>query len=776
MAKVRNCLMIFGWLALFFSCSQPEKSSESQLFRSVPIDAFAIVQINNSGSFIQALMHDNSMWRQLLSIPAVRELHSDISIFDSVVSSNTSFRETVSHSPVFFSFHRRGRNDARYMMYVQMKNDIGNDLSAFIQGLKDRGILVKEKSYDNTEIRTISGSTKEISFAAVGNLFVMSPSVPLIEEAIRQTQQQVSLHNDSNFRKILGTAGKKVEGNVLINLKQFTPWIGASFRRELRSQSADEGPLAQWIGLDIMLQNDRLMLTGLSLASAHDPSLYLQVFKDQAPPEPTMISIFPNTVSSFVFFGFSDTKRFIRDQKIYLDRNGQLATWQVVLSGLSNKYDIDAEELFLSNLNGEMGVAWTASPDSSVYYILSMKDKEQITAALRKMVPEEKRFSIKISEQQFPCFALTDPDLFSDVYRHYFFRKQAPFVSFIDNYLIAAASRESLKEFLYLNQTGNRLINSSNFKEFNENIPGQSNLLIYSDIARSSGFLNEFFDMPVSPLWLKAFDRSNGACIQFSSEGKELFYTNLLLQYRAKEENGVNMVWKYKTDTLAVYPPQLVINHNSKQSEVMTQDLKNTLYLVDLNGRLLWKKTLKEPIISGIVQIDYYRNGKLQYLFNTSSELHLMDRNGEYIKGYPVKLKTEAAGPVLAVDYEKTRDYRFFIALKDRGVYCLNKDGKAIDGWKFEKTTDLVTKPIQYFKVADKDFIVFTDNKQIYFLNRKGDARFRITEPISVSSGSGIFYEAKSSLRSEHFICADSIGNIILIYTDGHIEKISADG
>ena len=69
-----------------------------------------------------------------------------------------------------------------------------------------------------------------------------------------------------------------------------------------------------------------------------------------------------------------------------------------------------------------------------------------------------------------------------------------------------------------------------------------------------------------------------------------------------------------------------------------------------------------------IYQIDFYKNGKLQLLFNTAAQLHLLDRNGNYVERYPVKLRSPATNGMALFDYEKSRDYRIFLAAEDKGV------------------------------------------------------------------------------------------------------------
>ena len=63
------------------------------------------------------------------------------------------------------------------------------------------------------------------------------------------------------------------------------------------------------------------------------------------------------------------------------------------------------------------------------------------------------------------------------------------------------------------------------------------------------------------------------------------------------------------------------------------------LYLLSNTGKILWKKNVKEKFLGDVLQVDYFANNKLQLLFVTENYIHVMDRNGNYLKDFPVKIK-----------------------------------------------------------------------------------------------------------------------------------------
>ena len=64
--------------------------------------------------------------------------------------------------------------------------------------------------------------------------------------------------------------------------------------------------------------------------------------------------------------------------------------------------------------------------------------------------------------------------------------------------------------------------------------------------------------------------------------------------------------------------------------------------------------------------IDYFRNGKYQLLFSGRNYLHLLDRNGNYVERYPVKLRSPATNALALFDYDNNRNYRLMRGRQDR--------------------------------------------------------------------------------------------------------------
>ena len=197
-----------------------------------------------------------------------------------------------------------------------------------------------------------------------------------------------------------------------------------------------------------------------------------------------------------------------------------------------------------------------------------------------------------------------------------------------------------------------------------------------------------------------------GIIVQFVTEG-EMYYSNISLGYTSQIKEKAHTVWESLLDSTAIGKPYLTINHYTSEKEIIVQDAKNTLYLINSAGRILWKVRLEDPIMGEIYQIDYYNNGKLQYLFNTPTGIHLLDRNGNYVERYPVKLRADATNGLALFDYDKRKEYRIFVACENRKVYVYDIEGNIVPGWKFPGSEGTVQKPVQHFRIGERTILFF---------------------------------------------------------------------
>jgi hypothetical protein len=312
------------------------------------------------------------------------------------------------------------------------------------------------------------------------------------------------------------------------------------------------------------------------------------------------------------------------------------------------------------------------------------------------------------------------------------------------------------------------------FKEFKNNLSPRLNFCFYCNLNKAHGVFSPYLTSEISRNWLKylpVFQSVQVMGLQLYHSNKML-YANLLVKYLKDFSLTTQTVWESKLDTLAAFKPVFVMNHRSGQNEVFVQDLNHNIYLINQVGRVLWKIQLSEPINSEVFQVDYFRNGKLQLMFSTRQMLYLIDRNGNFIEKYPVKLRSPATCGLAVFDYENSRDYRLFIACEDRHIYAYTKEGNLIPGWQFGESESEVTQPLNHFRVGDKDFLVFGDGLKTYILDRKGSTRVNVDTFFPRSAFNNYLLDLPRDGTAPSVVTTDTTGKVYFIDFTGNVRTL----
>ena len=185
-------------------------------------------------------------------------------------------------------------------------------------------------------------------------------------------------------------------------------------------------------------------------------------------------------------------------------------------------------------------------------------------------------------------------------------------------------------------------------------------------------------------------------------------------------------------------------------------DKQNNVSLINKEGLVLWTINIPGEIVSEIHQIDLYQNNKFQYVFNTRTQLYVIDRMGNKVGKFPLTLKSMASNGVSIVDYGKNKEFRFFVAGEDKKIYAFDRWGKLVQNWSFAGSESLITNPGKRFEVGDKDYLVFSDKQNTYFLDRQGKSRDIPALPFD-HSGNQIYFFNDSNPR---LITTDLSGKI----------------
>lgn len=128
--------------------------------------------------------------------------------------------------------------------------------------------------------------------------------------------------------------------------------------------------------------------------------------------------------------------------------------------------------------------------------------------------------------------------------------------------------------------------------------------------------------------------------------------------------------------------PWTVKNCASGKNNTLVQNANLSLSLKDETGKALWTVPFSGKLCGTVCNIDYFRNGKIQFLFASGSKIYLLDRLGRLVSPFPMDLgKKIVLGPA-AYDFSGARKYNILVLFEDNSIGMYNLEGKVPSQWK----------------------------------------------------------------------------------------------
>lgn len=781
-------LIIAGFATFVYLWLNNKNSKTYDAIQAVPIDASIIVRIEDFEKF-KDVLSQSEVWESITNIELFENISSTIGFVDSLSNSNALIKKIAHNNTIYLAVDASVGSSLSYILTVNIPNDINHSDIFSLSKLLAVGLYKdQEKYFNQTSILNFNkgnGSFQAISLAINNGILLISNSPLLIEKSISQLDNDISLLNNQQFIAINKTAGSKVNANIYFNLKYTPQLLKPLLNEKYKKGVGTLGDIAQWVELDLDLSKNKMVMSGLSTI-ADSTNSYLRLFKKQKPIDNEMVSVIPSETGLLIWLGITNLNLYLDDYRSYLDKKGEIFNYTQNLGRYRNLIGIEVQQLFETIISEEVGVVFVPSVTNNTkddWYIVSKTKsasatKEQLLKAIEvyskqthtetstnpKVIKFDKEKSVEVYHQPIQgLFSIAFGSLFQNVNDSYF--------CFIDNWLIMGESPESLESFVKSNIRNNVLQKNEQFKQFSNELPKKNNYIVYINPKLIDKISNDFLN--TNNNLSTSLGNFQGITYQLIG-GNNLIFNTLTITSaeEVKTTSKKSGAWETKLDGLPIIKPQIVINHISKDKEILVQDSEFNIYLINSIGRILWKRKLDEAIISEINQVDIFKNRKLQLAFNTSKKLYIIDRNGKDLTGFPVTYSAPATNPVSIIDYDGSRDYRFFQACSDRKIYVYDSKGKSIKGWQFNKTESTVTDRIGFVRNGGLDYLIVFDSNRPYILNRKGEERVKLKKYFSKAPNSS--FALVTDINGKPTITTtDTIGLVRNIYFDGTVSDVA---
>lgn len=685
------------FISLLFNCSN-SSSNKSKLIDFVPENTDIIIKSSNLESFTNSI--NNSDFLQELS---------NTTSFKNLEGKLESLSHLKPNSDILICLNKDENDSVQYSIITKQYNNlfITDSLPNYIE----ESLVYKNK--------TITKSTlnKNTFYSVIIDSTFFASSSKIITENVFNAKNE-----DIDFEKIYSTINNDKTASIII--KPNNPFIKTFFIND----SLNLNTFTNYIAIDTEISQDDIIINGITKAVDSTESL-INIFKNTIPQENLIQTITPANSDGYISFTFNDFK--------------------VIETNLNRfrKTDSIINTTLFDNIT-EVGVIYE---DKNRAIVLNSLD---VIATKDALISEQNSID---TYRQIDIYSFSKPDLFTNTFSPLILFNDATKYCVLDNFFVFANSIETLQNIItnYLNKT--TLSGRSYFEDIKAQLTDESSLILVvkptnlETILSKNGLENSSYEL----------NKYNTSAIQFIYETNFAHINGVIKKSKAKATlNSVSEELNIKLEKNLLNAPQLVINHVTKQKEIVVQDINNNLYLISNKGKILWKKRLHGPVLGKIEQIDIYKNGKLQFAFATPNRVYVLDRNGKDVAPFPGKFNDEITQPLSVFDYDKNKKYRLLVT-QGRNLLMYNVEAKLVNGFNFKSANGKIICQPKHFRIGSKDYITFKTNSKLYILNRTGAERVTPKTSNNYSDNQIYLYENK-------FVTTTSNGDFITIDTRGN--------
>jgi len=764
-------------------------------WEAVPADAFFIVETNDFPELLTRITDPAGILSGLPGMKWASSLVESASALDSVTGS-TEVRELISNRRMIISFHVSGQNNTVPLAVMTTGPSFtARKLAALCS--QSGGAVTDRRDLGGTRTFTVTYSRenkqKIVYLALTSGIMIITPSESLLAAALDNRSTGSDIRLQQGFSMVANAAGKDAD-NLFLLFRNLPGFIKSFIDPE---DIAAITTVAIAGGGDLNVAEEGICISGfLSTVGAGTGADRL---RDVAPAECGVHELLPRNTLSYR----TVMRRALLTGETATDPASINATDLALI--LSPYTGSEVTEALISISEGQESIR-----------IFRMTDRQSAERVLRERLTAKYR-SMGLRENHFVASAMESDGDEAILYRMPFTgvasilagaernRTRDEWVTFARSYMIFSGSPEALARVLRESDSENTLINDPDFREMEKTMPTKSSFLFWSSgsALRSlvSGYLTPEAAGALTDMTLSGI---SGAGLSLTPSN-DMIYMSLSVRYNDGERQqgrtagasttsaaataaaegtvqaaspgadsaGLKLLWKVKLDAEPAIRPFFFTNHNTGATEIFIQDRNNNIYLISPSGKILWKAAIREKITGDIFMIDYYKNGKLQLLFTGRDYMHLIDRNGNYVDKYPLKMRSPASGSLAVFDYDNNKDYRLFIAGEDRRVYAYDRSGMPVKGWNLFTARGKVTDPVAFFRVRGKDYLFVADDQAVYVLDRTGNIRVAHQEPLIKAPGSA----ARLAVGGEPAIIFSAPdGATVRLMFDGSVRRDTVTG
>ncbi|NRA93509.1 MAG: ribonuclease HII [Psychroserpens sp.] len=685
-------------LLTILGCKMDDRSS-SNIYQYIPDQSSLVIKVNSLNN-IEGALSNNLLLSELSKTAHLNSLKNALKSIDLLNTNDTCI--------LAFS---KGENDSiEYSLVTRNYKDL-------FQPDSSNNTSFETLRIDNNLITKIDYKNNHYYSAIRDSIFLISNSKKHLKTSLQVDQ------NQDKFQDLFKVSKTDKSASIYIDLNQ------SDFRPEiLGSNTQNNTQFADFILIDVDLNQDDILFNGITKTKDSSNSL-INAFKSTIPQENLIARVIPNNTDQYI--------------SVTAD-NFSMYCEQIKPSSAEDSLTVQSNYLETAN---EIGFV---SFDVNKAIVLRSIDPEITFESLTQEMASTYR--------TIPIYNFEDEDLFEVYFDSFFTLEALSHYTRIEDYFIFSDQTETLERMISSFQNNATLFENSYYQNMMLQLSDESSLFVYGNPKG----LNTTLGVNFENYEQLSLDRYQTSAIQFVYDGNFAHVNGILKTHSPNtNRNSVTEDFNVSLDADIYSSIQLLKNHRTNQYDIAIQDVDQTLYLISNQGKVYWKKQLKEYILGDIAQIDIYKNGRLQLVFATDSKVYVIDRNGKEVSPFPLKFNDKITQPLSVFDYDKKRKYRLMVT-QGKDVLMYDQRGKIVSGFKYKSAKDVINSQPKHFRIGRKDYIVFADGNRMEILDRVGNRRVDVKEPIDFSNNEIYLYKNKftTTNNSGELLAVDQKGTV----------------
>jgi len=725
---------------------------------AIPERAAVILEVPDARVTWDRFTHTSQFWSTVEHLPQMTAVGRLMAQTTARTENDEALRASLKDVTMLAALMRTGNEQVDLLLACAPHAHDGVPAHAFAELLKmDDAVLHTLQQGGTVQCRPDT-ALPALSLAVREGVWLLATSPAMMDEALLQVKNGTRITADPLLKDALNTLGGGADAHVLVHLERARNLLHTWFR-PARIDALDLP--TGWAALDLRARPDAMLLSGLILPA--DPHATLTVMEHQGVGRNDLGRWLPVDVAAWDVRQVTDGEAFLRELGVASD-----STISTLAPNLFNW------------VNGNLGLAHAADSTGleRSWALFQTDDPEGAALEIREQCPDGLHCDT-LAHRGVRMTRLPVARGYERLLGPSYAAFGEAWWSSLSDVIVFAPRPEMLRSAIDAWHDGRTLAEDARTSAWTERIASSAGRTMRWDIAR---YWRQFLP-DLKPDAAKAFadeqriwQALGGLAVQLTPAQHGRTHIAIGLEHAPVTQRNSGVHWSTPLPPGTTRRPDILRNHTNNTREVLVQDGEHRIHLIGSSGKVLWKYQLDGPILGQVHQVDRFKNGKLQLLFNTAGRIHLIDRNGKDVGGFPLALPAKASAPIAVFEYENNKEYRVLVPVEDGRVLNYGMDGAPTTGWETPRLANFAVNEVHHLRIKNKDYLLAFDGAgKVNIFDRRGAERERAT--LNMNTGARVLNVSPGlEIGATRILWADSTGALYESGLNGTARTIAPSG